>query len=558
VWKRHLAAKGLFIVFSFIVLSVAYYYNFRRFPRSSDDANSLLAGYDMSNGNWRLNRWWMPEDNFLTIDMLSYPGLIKCLGFNPYIMFYLPAMLWAGVAVLSVLLAQGGLARSKTLAVATVATLILLPVTWNNGAFLISHAQIHVGTILFVLLCFLLVKKVMSGQSTHWRLRVIVYTSIMVLAVFGDPLAIFIGAIPVIAVAAFSALYGRDSGPLRMVLVATIVAVGLGKILLVLNSLTGGFEPSHLEMRFVSFNDLDKNVAWALQYFLTLFGCDFFGKDLFASPLTGAVLPLIRLPFLALLIVALYRVGKECLATVKAIDRQWPALENDYLDALLAAALTIDVLAAVFSTQIVNATTIRYLFPALVFGAILIARRQIVTRWLGPYLYLALSASLASSLVFCWQRPRRAVLVPKEIEAVSSWLSHNDLRYGFGPYWSSSIVTAATKDRVKIRALISDGAGRLKPFAWMADKTWYQSGATSGTKAIFVLVREEESSYSEADVIRALGEPRDRYQVGPYIIDLYDPGSERLRSLCPPAPTVSSSCSHILRLRCAVSSLPTT
>jgi hypothetical protein len=529
--------KFMLLVLSFIILAVAYYYNFRRFPRSSDDANSLLAGYDMSNGNWRLIWWWMPADNFLTIDMLAYPIFVRCLGFNPYIMFYLPAMLWAGVAVLSVLLAQDGLAaKNKALAVAAVVTPILLPITSNNGAMLlISHAQIHIGTILYVLLCFLFVKKVMSRQS-RWRLLLVAYTFIMLLAVIGDPLAIFVGALPVIAVAAFSALYARNSGPNHVVLAATIVAVVFGKILLVLNSLTGGFEISHLQMRFVPFSELGKNVVWTLQYFFSLFGCDFFGKDLLASPINGPVLSLIRLPFLALLILALLQVWKKFHASVKAADRRWPAFESDYLDALLTAAFIIDVLSGLFSTQIVNATTIRYFFPALVFGAILIARRQPLTRWLGPYLYFALSASLAFSLVAYAQSPRRAVLVAKEIEAVSRWLSNNGLINGYGPYWSSSIVTASTKDRVKIRALISDGAGKLKPFEWMADKRWYQYGPTSDTRAVFVLAHDEEGDfYREADVLRALGKPRDKHEVGPYVINVYDPSDERIQSLSIPS-----------------------
>ena len=526
----------------FITLAVAYYYGFRGFPRSSDDANSLLAGYDMSNGNWRLRGWWMPPDNYLTIDMLLYPIFVSCLGFNPYMMFYLPAVLWAGVAVLSLFLAQGGLAaRNKALAVAAVVTLILLPIMMDNGAMgaVISRAEMHVGTILYVLLCFLFVKKVMSGKSKRSRLMLIAYTFIMLVAVIGDPLAIFIGAIPVIAVAAFSALYGRNSGLHLVVLAATMVAVVFGKILLLLNSLTGGFEIGHLEMRFVPFNELGKNVVWTLQYFFSLFGCDFFGKDLLASPINnGPVLPLIRLPFLALLMVALVQVGKKFHASVRAADRQWPASESDHFDALLTAAFIIDILAGMFSTRIVDASTIRYFLPALVFGAILIARRQIVTRWLGPYLYFALSASLAFSLMTYAQIPRRAVLVGKEIEAVSSWLSNNDLINGYGPYWSSSIVTVATKDRVKIRALISDGAGKLKPFEWMADKRWYQCGATGGTRAVFVLADDKEGNfYREADVLRTLGEPRDKHEVGQYIINVYDSSNERLRSLCLPSTT---------------------
>lgn len=531
--KKQAAVKYALVVTVFIILAVAYYYSFRRFARSSDDANILLAGQEMSNGNWRLKGWWLPEDNFLTTHVLLYAILVKCIGFTPYTMFYLPAILWAGVASLSVVLAQGGrTGKERAVAVAAVTTPILLPIIRNNGAMdQIAHDWAHAGTILYVLFCFLFAKMAMSGQRARSTPILLAYTLIMVLAVFGDSFAIFIGAMPVIAVAAFSSLYGSKPGPNRLVLVLTILAAVLGRILVEVNSLMGGFQLLHLQMRFVPFDDLGKNVASVVQYFFQLFGCDFFGKDVFAISINGPALSLIRLPFLVLLIAALVHIGKRFFASIKATDRLWPVVEGDYLDALLAVAVTINVLAGVFSNRITDASAIRYFFPALVFGAILIARTQTVTRWLGAYFYLALLASMAFSLMAYARNPRKPVLVAKEIEAVSSWLSNNDLSNGFGPYWSSSIVTAATENRVQIRALIVDGEGKLKPFEWEANKKWYHSAATGSTRRIFVLAHEAESNfYREADVLRTMGEPLDKHEVGPYIVNVYDASDQRLRS----------------------------
>ena len=151
--RKQAAVKYALVVAVFIILAVAYYYSFRRFARSSDDANILLAGQEMSNGNWRLKGWWLPEDNFLTTHVLLYAILVKCIGFTPYAMFYLPAILWAGVASLSVVLAQGGrTGKERAVAVAAVTTPILLPIIRNNGAMdQIAHDWAHAGTILYVL-----------------------------------------------------------------------------------------------------------------------------------------------------------------------------------------------------------------------------------------------------------------------------------------------------------------------------------------------------------------------------------------------------------------------
>jgi hypothetical protein len=541
LWKAPLTKSCALFLSSFVLLSVIYYFNFRRFPLSSDDANSFLEGYDLSAGNWRLKGWWLAEDNYITTDLLFEAMLLKCLGVIPQIMFYLPAMLWAGVAVLAVILAELGLSpRNKLLTVALL-TPILVPITWEKGFLhLISHAPAHVATIIYVLLCFRIAALTMSEQTERFGLLIATYTVIMVLAVFGDPLSIFIGAIPLIAVAAFSTLYGRNSSRHRILLVMTIMAVLVAKMLLILNVSTGGFEFNHLQMRFVAFADLGKNAAWVCQYFFSLFGCDFFGKELLDLSTHGTLLALIRLPFLALLIFAVVNVYKRLFSSFRANDSQWPRVEGDYLDALIVTALTINIIAALFSTQIVNETTIRYLFPSLVFGAILIARAQIVTRWVGSYLLLGLSISLVMFSFVCWQVPRRAVLVSDDLKLLSNWLSKKELTRGYGPYWSSSIVTAATGNRVKVRALVANPEGKLVPFQWAAKKQWYQLPTEKGLKSVFVLVRQDKvPCYSEADVIRTLGQPKETQQVGPYIVNLYDPDNVGLRSLCFPLATAS-------------------
>jgi hypothetical protein len=535
VQEKRTALKCVLILASFFILTVWYYFNFHGFPRSSDDANVFLSGYDMSQGNWRLQGWWLTDDNFWTMEVPLYAILVKCLGLNPRIIFYLPAFLWAGLALFSVFLAQAGLVgRNKASAVAAVATPILLPVIRDNaGMDQITHAPNHIVTIIYVLACFFLARKVMSRHAVHSTLFLVAYVLLMCLAVVGDAFAIFIGAIPVCMVAMFSILQGQNRLPHWLILAFTILAVVVAKVLIVVNSHSGGFEiviPQ--DMRFVPFSELGRNLGLTLQSFFVLFGCDFFGRDVFASPIKGPALPLLRLPLLALLIVALVQVGRKFLATAQAKDKQWPVAEGDQMQALLAAGFVTCVFSGALSTRLVNLTTVRYFIPALVFGAILIARTPAGGRLRDLSLYFALAASVVFSALGFARNERHGVLVAPNIADLSSWLSNNDLRQGFGPYWSSSIVTATTGEQVKIRALISDSQGKLKPFQWEASKAWYRPGAMGGTRPVFVLVDKTNTNfYTQADVIRTLGEPRARHEVGSYIINVYDPDNEQLRSL---------------------------
>ena len=174
--KGRLLLKCALFTVLFIVLTVAYYHSFRRFPRTSDDANVVLEGSEMASGNWRLKGWLLPDDNFLTSSVLLYAILVKCAGFTPLLMFCLPAMLWAAVAALSAVLAQGGrTGTEKWVAMAAVATPVMLPIISNNGAMdQIAH-DLHTGTILYVLLCFLLAKKALSRSRERSTPILIVY-----------------------------------------------------------------------------------------------------------------------------------------------------------------------------------------------------------------------------------------------------------------------------------------------------------------------------------------------------------------------------------------------
>jgi len=536
---KALPVKCILLGSAFLVLAVMFYYNFLYFSRTSDDATIFLAGQEMNQGNWRLQGWWLPDDNYVPIDIFFYAAFTRILGPNPQILFYLPAALWAAVSVLSLYLAQDGLPKSqKKFAIIAVATPILFPLIRSSekpGAVdplaalsaAIAHSPQHIGTILYVLFCFALSKKILPGNSKHLWLMTIGYGLIMSFAVLADPLAIYIGALPVIFVAAFGMIKPREMGSKLGLVVVTLLAIILATLLLQANTARGGFHSVPVQMNFVPFARLGGTLFWTIQFFFQLFGCDFFGNKLLAFP---TAIYLLRLPFLALLIAAIGFVTKNVLARLKS-ELEWPEGESEYLNVLLAVGLTTNVLAAVFSTMMMDYPVIRYLTPSLIFGSILIARTQLWTRWLLFYYCVALFGSLSFSLSACAQHPPSSVITSAPLAALSKWLSKNALTDGFGPYWSSAITTVASRNQFKVRAIKPDGQDGFKPFLWQANKYWYQSRTVRRAAVIFVLAREDEDDVREADVLRAFGEPKERDAVGPYTVNLYDSDNTRLRPL---------------------------
>jgi hypothetical protein len=532
--NRKPAIRLLLYSVAFIALAMIYYHIFGQFPRNSDDASTYLSGYDMSKGNWNLAGWWSTDDNFLTMDVPFYAVLIKCLGFNLHILLYLPAILWATLALLSVYLAEIGLARSdKPSALAAVATPVLFPILDGNGRmYFMTHAPMHITTIIYVLIIFILAKRALSQSSGRPILLLTGYTLLICITLFGDPLAIFIGALPVCLVSGYSVIRNGARLSRLFLLTFTIIAIVATRALLFLFSWTGGFEIAiPQQMRLAPISDLGKNLGMVAHFFFVLFGCDFFGKDLPTSLMNGPILALIRLPFLGLVVFALVHMGRKFLLSVQTKDARWPVTESDYLDALLALGFSLCVLATALSTRITDDGAVRFLFPALVFGAILIGRVQTANRIRYLYVCFALIASITFYALDIATNPRKTVLAKPNINLISDWLSKNNLHDGFGPYWSSSIVTVATKNRVRVRPLALDPHGVIRPYQWNGSKNWYLRGIVNKTRPVFVLVDNADTHfYSEQDLIRTAGEPLERRQVGQYTVNFYNPESDRLDS----------------------------
>jgi hypothetical protein len=416
---------------------------------------------------------------------------------------------------------------------AAVATPLLLPIIDGNGRmYFMTHAPMHITTIIYVLISFVLAKRALSQSSGQPILLLTAYTLLMCITLFGDPLAIFMGALPVCLVSGYSLIQDGARLSKLFLVIVTIITIVVTRVFLFLFSWTGGFEIAiPQEMRLAPISDLGKNLGTVAHFFFVLFGCDFFGKDLSSSLTNGAVLALIRLPFLGLLVLALVQIGRKFPLRVQTKDARWPVTESDYLDALLALGFSLCVLATALSTRITDDGAVRFLFPALVFGTILIGRVQTATRVRSLYLCFALIASITFYALDIATNSRKMKLTKPNIYVISNWLSKNNLHDGFGPYWSSSIVTVATKNGVRVRPLALDPHGVIRPYQWNGSKAWYLRGAVDKTRPVFVLVDNADTHfYSEEDLIRTAGEPFEKRQVGQYTVNFYNPESDWLDS----------------------------
>ena len=98
----------------------------------------------------------------------------------------------------------------------------------------------------------------------------------------------------------------------------------------------------------------------------------------------------------------------------------------------------------------------RYVVPAFIFGAILAGRFGVGRVGSVSRLYPGIAVLAVVYAAFFGQ----GLLSPPAANPfvnLADWLNKKNLKYGYGPFWASSITTVSSKNRVKVRAVIPVG-----------------------------------------------------------------------------------------------------
>ncbi len=463
----------------------------------------------------------MSPDNFATIDIPIYAALITLFGPAPILMYVLPALSWAVAAALTIRLAMTAEPAGGNIAGAIgAASLVLFPLLANNDPMpMIARAPVHVSTIVAILVCVDLLHRAVSGSARLGRALAGIF-AVLLVATISDPLAITIGTLPMVCVSMLYMLRGQRPGLHAAILGTALLATVLARELLRVIVWLGGFHALPLPPpTFVAFDKLGAQLALAVKSLLILTGTDFFGRPVFGPILSGSLVVLIRLPLVLLLAAALVKIGLHAYRTVRGTR---PLSGTDYLDLLLWMAFGFNIAAATLSTMIQDLASARYFLPALFFGAVLLGRAAGNGVRAGAYYGVCLLASLLFTVAAIARGPVELRVVDPQIGSVARWLTERKFSQGFGPYWSSSIITAGTRERVKVRALLPNADHLLIPMPWLAKTTWYKSPVSSDRT--FVIV-DTSGRFTQDDVTRSFGAPEEMHRVGDDIIDIYPAGA---------------------------------
>jgi hypothetical protein len=166
-----------------------------------------------------------------------------------------------------------------------------------------------------------------------------------------------------------------------------------------------------------------------------------------------------------------------------------------------------------------DVNSVRYLVPAVAFGAVLAGRSvaRLRVSSLGP-----VGAKLAALalLLACGATPWAVATgspAPAPPEALARWLADNHLRHGFGPYWDASVVTVSSREGVRVRPVIAK-AGRLHALAYFASADWFKPRGRPQTDKVFLVYEPAQpwGGVDDTSGAETFGPPERVAAVGPY------------------------------------------
>jgi hypothetical protein len=287
----------------------------------------------------------------------------------------------------------------------------------------------------------------------------------------------------------------------ELALVAAAVAgVFAGERALALIKSGGGFTVYPVSNKLAAAAELPHNALEVLQGVLVLFGADFPGRTVGFLAAVG-LLHLVGAGLVVWALCAAFRRFSRSKITVQ----------------LLAAAVTMSVIAYLLGPNAESGSTSREFSAVLPLGAALAGRllaRRLRQSRLVPAMALVLAVYVAGMITYVSRAP-----VPAENQSLASWLAAHKLDYGLADYWLANSVTVDSGGRVAVRA-ITAGKYEASPHLWETMPSWYSDTAHVANFVVMPSIGPGPwtSAPSAATVVHIFGQPAKVYLLADYTV----------------------------------------
>jgi len=519
-----LALRLVLMIGGAAVLATAYYHPSSLFAKSYDQVNSFLAGLDLLKGNWRLKGWVLTPPDFWTSD-IALSALLAAIApafglppTSPALLILQPAITWSITVVLSVCVVASRVRGRRAMLTGVLIVLAVLgvPLLRPGILWLILLSAIHIGSVLYGIAAFHCFDRAFGAPRGSSLPSLVAGAVLLALGVIGDPLVIPVGVLPVLLTA-----WARGAAPTRVrahVATAALIAAAAAEAGLYLNWKTGGFQTLTLVAGFVDLDRLGLNALTIVSATLTLFGANVFGR-----PLADSIPELLHLPLLLAAVIA------AAAALWRLLPARWPyptATEPSPLVLMLSFGAALDILALLLSDRVeIQGAPIaagRYLFPLLVYGAILAGITFAASRRLLLVAILAIGAAARVDLPL-YGKPGTGLLTDPQAELVGFLQAHH-LSVGIGSYFDSTVLGFAVGGDFAAYPGIADSSGRIVPFYQLRKPFSFPD---LSHRDFFVVVSPPEAqTFTDRDVIATFGPPAEQYRLAGFGLYAYRHAAE--------------------------------
>lgn len=488
--------KILLIVISFI-LSAFFIYLYIKYSfhvsLNSDVVQGALEVSSILHGNILLHGWTLSPDNFLLSDLPLYLFLGIFIKNKVLLSHVAPIIIYLGLICVSLLISLRNVSHRKIALLSTFAVIGMLPL-FTFVSFLVGF--VHIGSILEGLCSLYLFINFIDYKKTKYLL----WSGVLLLsALFSDPFIIWILLIPLIIFLIIKIKESIKNRGFLSIYTSTLIFIlsifVLSEILRYVIPRIAGFSIQKLAYQFATLPEVIAHITTIINNLLYVFGANFLGQLLFSHQAFEAIL---HFSVLCLILFFAYM-------TLKGGSKKM-----DSINYILSMGICLDMVAFIFSNIAANDTSSsRYLFPIIIFGAIILGRSIGNIKHIKGYVYIvALIVFLIFSAVFF----RDSYLNQSDYLSLSNvkvakFLVDHNLKYGYGYYWNSSIVTVDSNSKVKVRAIVPNG-DHFVPYFWISSSAWYFHHYAN------FIVYDEDSSIFGQIATQAFGKPINVYHLG--------------------------------------------
>ncbi len=484
----------------------------RVYPVSSDDATGVLEAASVLEGNPLLSGWTVSNVSFVTTDLPFYVAGVAVRGLDPSLLRDVPSAVYVTAFGFAIILAVSG-SRAVALAAATVVVLLGLPA--GGFAEFVTKGYTRVGTSIGLFAGLIALGDAVGRKVSSPRL--LLYTAALGLTLFSDTyLLIAVAAVLIVCLAGAARRETYENLGLGRIATSTCLAVLLGQAATWLVRVLGGYDAQPLPLKeYLSTTDplrmVAANALALANYLPLLYRCD--------PPTRGGW--------------AAWAVWLGCLiGPILLTCALWwgrptrrGRVRFDFVGDVLWVSMGLSVAAFLASGNEKDRGTLRYMVPFALSGAVLTARvLSMRVRSVQHVCGILGVLAAAYGVTVAWDLAKPPAADPAV--DLARWLDEHDLRQGYGPYWDASIVTASGRGRVAVRQVrgreVAPGRLAIEPFRWMSNSAWYREAPAN-----FVVYRPNPGPkyhflINESVSAACFGRPRARYEVGPYVVLVWD------------------------------------